>query len=1712
MWQQTGSFRNATGGILGVSFDTIEERVWISDEEGYISSQSFPISSPPLPIYTSSRACFVSNYENSAWGISNLHKFARRVQSNASGVSIPIGNSLRLYSRDGSLAADIPVSALKNSSLSTASSITNAPSLVSNSPSEGTILCSLGIDTNELDPSINSFNSERSWRTSKLLVAGRLPSVSVLDATKLFSSLDLVNSGKGVGLGSSAVYSIPPPGGGGGGGGGDGAEIISPLRTLQKQPIRILASLPVSHPVMHLCYTENRVILAANGEGPNVSLFDGLLRSSAQTGSLSSCHIGGITSLDSSNSLIATCGNISSSVRTSSYPHTLTINSRGIGNTGGGGGGGGETKAVIDPIVKIYDVRMAGRIANSFSVPIGNGLFGSGPLFVKFMPNTQEVIYGVSPPLLIGTSDGRFYVVQDAVSNRRFDLLAQVDLGVSAMLRHETYIPNHNSTYPRITSVALSSSGLAIAAGDADGICHMISPMAGVHTSKIGNGNYFCQPGLRYHGVDPWIVSTDPLIRTPQYIQDVTVTESVITSSITNNISRENDEKNSAVIQKFGGNAGTSDELKSDACIDATYLQGVGYDVPLASPGFSSLSPSNRDSWAFGKRIERWSRLWSVPLGAMQNKSVNEMLKHSPLYGMGENDERAAQVLLSQQLQQQQRVIPGLYLASTLPEWTNNTVMVPSRRKIVDSLLLQMAVKTATSSSSSSNSNSSSASALIYVNNRMPSTGFRPNSLIFGKRRGFVTSDPRRKAEKSCMAPLDSTGKVKSTKGGRDRVGSMDSLSTSGSLGDIDGVGDDFLVNNEDEDEDDEIDEVEGIFILTEGNVSSSTSSSSPPQAYCRPKVKFNPIFGYDIDFSAYNHCPTSLGPFAGFEEVGPNSFVNAALQLFFFCSPLRARIQRHICSAPACVACEIRFVFDALCQAPLTSPDSRVVSSQPLLRTLHNVTEVSRLGLLHPCTLDPPKRMEMFVKVLLEKLSRETHFLSALHYKEYKDTSISGSTSKNATIVAAIGGTGVEKTAESLLQTPWDSALSSKAVDVAVNSGIPLHFAAVSGGASVDELVSFRTKNITTCTLKGHSSSRDGSTRIVELTYPDSPLPSSPPSFCSLLTTALSATRSISRAWCDGCSNYTPQKESRSLYEIGDYLFVSTGLTTHTVSQQQKEVIASESNASVESTYNVSTSTQSSVAAKEAPLAYARQLWTMSKQNSWLPTSIKVTCKSNSISASTETLELTHVNVTELDSKTENLDSNDVFSLVGVIVHVAQPNRSSVNGNSNTSSSSTPLSSITEEGAIKRYHYTSCLKLSNDGAYNCADKSSWVIFNHFRITPAEEGEVLNFTSLWKTPCVLLFQRSTPRFPHPLYSSRTITHPQRGLSQQQVNDVAKRRQSMGYVYFSNTPINKLSLTTTTTSDISSSNNTINGGNDISGNSLSHLILADLVRIPPSVFSIPLSIPHQPLIGAASVSGINAIPAEISTVAGINREGGLVAIDAEFVIVSTERSKILPDGSKRILVPARSMPGRVSIMRADGSTLLDSYLCAAEKVVDHLTRFSGIYEGDLDPKTSSHRLLTQKEIHLRLRALIDNGITFVGHGLRKDCRELNIVIPRQQTIDTVRLYQLPSQRFLSLKFLTSHVLNTSIQAGVHDSCEDAHFSMQLYQKYLSLKGKHLMLETDDTVKSPQENDSEKDDFEILLHKLYEQGRSSGWRTKSMVSSGNVGNALLPPRPS
>ncbi|RUS20974.1 LOW QUALITY PROTEIN: hypothetical protein BC937DRAFT_93946 [Endogone sp. FLAS-F59071] len=140
-------------------------------------------------------------------------------------------------------------------------------------------------------------------------------------------------------------------------------------------------------------------------------------------------------------------------------------------------------------------------------------------------------------------------------------------------------------------------------------------------------------------------------------------------------------------------------------------------------------------------------------------------------------------------------------------------------------------------------------------------------------------------------------------------------------------------------------------------------------------------------------------------------------------------------------------------------------------------------------------------------------------------------------------------------------------------------------------------------------------------------------------------------------------------------------------------------------------------------------------------------------------------------------------------------------------------------------------------------------------------------------------------------------------------------------------------------------------------------------------------------------------------------GTLVAIDAEFVALNQEETEIRSDGTKSMIRPSRLSLARVSVLRGDNTAVpfIDDYIATSEPVVDYLTEFSGIEAGDLDPATSKHTLVPLKVAYKKLRLLVDMGCVFVGHGLKKDFRIINILVPPEQVIDTVDIYHIRNRQ-------------------------------------------------------------------------------------------------------
>mmetsp|Transcript_30553 Transcript_30553/g.48943 ORF Transcript_30553/g.48943 Transcript_30553/m.48943 type:complete len:1178 (+) Transcript_30553:106-3639(+) len=202
------------------------------------------------------------------------------------------------------------------------------------------------------------------------------------------------------------------------------------------------------------------------------------------------------------------------------------------------------------------------------------------------------------------------------------------------------------------------------------------------------------------------------------------------------------------------------------------------------------------------------------------------------------------------------------------------------------------------------------------------------------------------------------------------------------------------------------------------------------------------------------------------------------------------------------------------------------------------------------------------------------------------------------------------------------------------------------------------------------------------------------------------------------------------------------------------------------------------------------------------------------------------------------------------------------------------------------------------------------------------------------------------------------------------------------------------------------------------------------------------------------------------------KGDLVAIDCEMVALTTEESYINRDGRKVVTQQSQRSLARVSCTTHDETVFIDDYIVTPDPIVDYLTRFSGLVPGDLDPQTTTRHLVPLRIAYLKLKKLVDRGCIFVGHGLREDFRVINIFVPPQQIYDTVHLFHLKANRFLSLSFLASYLLDLDIQHKTHDSIEDARTALKVYKEY----------------KKFQKNGT----LQLKLTEIYQEGRKRNFR--------------------
>ncbi|XP_062035679.1 RNA exonuclease 5 isoform X3 [Lepus europaeus] len=142
--------------------------------------------------------------------------------------------------------------------------------------------------------------------------------------------------------------------------------------------------------------------------------------------------------------------------------------------------------------------------------------------------------------------------------------------------------------------------------------------------------------------------------------------------------------------------------------------------------------------------------------------------------------------------------------------------------------------------------------------------------------------------------------------------------------------------------------------------------------------------------------------------------------------------------------------------------------------------------------------------------------------------------------------------------------------------------------------------------------------------------------------------------------------------------------------------------------------------------------------------------------------------------------------------------------------------------------------------------------------------------------------------------------------------------------------------------------------------------------------------------------------------------------------------------------------RVSLVAEGGTCIMDELVKPDNKILDYLTRFSGITKKILNPVTTK-----LKDVQRQLKALLPPDAVLVGHSLDLDLRALKMIHP--YVIDTSLLYIREQGRRFKLKFLAKAILGKDIQCPNklgHDATEDARTTLELAQYFLKYGPKKI----------------------------------------------------------
>ncbi|XP_033339230.2 PAN2-PAN3 deadenylation complex catalytic subunit PAN2 isoform X1 [Megalopta genalis] len=815
-------------------------------------------------------------------------------------------------------------------------------------------------------------------------------------------------------------------------------------------------------------------------------------------------------------------------------------------------------------------------------------------------------------------------------------------------------------------------------------------------------------------------------------------------------------------------------------------------------------------------------------------------------------------------------------------------------------------------------------------------------------------------------------------------------------------------------------------------------TSINIPKRYRKVEVKYTRLGYEEFDFDQYNRTS-----FCGLEATLPNSYCNPMLQLLYYCEPLRIALLSHSCQREFCLSCELGYLFHMM-------DISRGLPCQAanFLRAFRTVPEAAALGLI-VSELHPEARRRICLLQLIQSWNR--FILYQLHYelvetrKEQQDQDIAARLKSSPKYPSFVYN---EQDFPSILQdigTRYrchDEERKRRRKQEEDGKYMWITSKEKNGKRSIienqirDDKTEIRrllgSKQIHTyrCIKCTREATKHSIMLLCNLFYPDLSYPPVEVPFTSVLANSLRIQK-LTPAWCENCQKFAPTVQSRQLTELPQILSLNCGLD----SEQDKLFFQIQTDIVVQKVLSEKEGSPSSspVPVTVKPCRYGNNC-------------TRPDCRFGHTGRDTENMSTPPVTPPTATAGAGSFTTppSHLYYWHSWIPHHIDVSLKS-DGEITVEKISNPENDTAEcnrssESTKKRVVENGETNSKVDQVPGCSSTSCK---NH---VAADNGDGVNANAT---------NESTENVSKMQYSlSAVICHINDKSNDDKKHLVAMIRVGPNYhIRSAGSPVSQWYIM-----------------NDfcISTITPQEAVWFDLDwKVPCILYYTAVPAPEPaPLVCPLTydVFGEDKCIARSGGTRGITftpltsdempRNGDLVGIDAEFVTLNQEESELRSDGKMSTIKPSHMSVARVTCIRGqgplEGTPFIDDYISTQEQVVDYLTKFSGIQPGDLDANFSSKHLTTLKSTYQKLRFLVDNGIIFVGHGLKNDFRVINLVVPPEQVIDTVLLFHLPHHRMVSLRFLTWHFLGRKIQSVTHDSTEDARAALELYHKYVELQ--------------------------------------------------------------